>query len=418
MKRTFPFSRILTVLLAMAVVTSLIGLAAMQALAQSDDPASTAEPDATMEAPAAADATAASDVEWTVNDMTFQSNYPSGFEFTLDITSSAAPVARGRVVWTHAVGTNSQRSQPADLDPETGKLVANWVVQGGDAVPPWVGVTYRWQVSDEAGNAFETEPEYVEYEDTSREWLRVESEDVIVFTEGLPEEVGPLTVDAMAQQRETYRQAWGDLLPYKPRAILFGDQDAWLEWRLGLQNPRVIGTTDEHWGATVQIIYGGDMEDLAYGTVPHEVGHLYQGQFTIMTPGSWFIEGNATFFEIHQQYDYEASVRELAASGQLPALLQDTGPGVSGNNARRGYDIGYTFWKWLVDNYGLDGHRELIELLDKGLSRNEALQTVTGLSLQEIESRWRVWLGASATPPTLYPTPTMFFFPTVTPYGQ
>jgi hypothetical protein len=151
--------------------------------------------------------------------------------------------------------------------------------------------------------------------------------------------------------------------------------------------------------------------------VPHEIAHLYQSEFTLMTAGSWFIEGNATFFELNQQYDYEASVRELAAAGRLPALLADTGPGVSGQNARRGYDIGYTFWKWFVDNYGLDGHRELIQTLKRGTSRDAALEAVTGLTLDEIESRWRVWLGASPVPPTLVPTPTMFIFPTVTPYG-
>jgi len=227
-----------------------------------------------------------------------------------------------------------------------------------------------------------------------------------------------MVIDAMAEQRETYRAAWGDLLPYKPRAILFGDRDAWLEWRVGLSNPRVIGQTSDDWGGTAQVLSGGDLVDMAYGTVPHEVAHLYQAAFTIMAPGSWFIEGNATFFELNQQYNYEASIRELAASGRLPALLTGTGPGVSGQNARRGYDIGYTFWKWLVDNYGLDGHRAVIELLDKGMQQNAALEAVTGLTAQEIESRWRVWLGASETPPTLFPTPTLFFLASPTPFGR
>lgn len=414
MKRDSQLTRPFTALVALALVAGLIGLASLPALAQGDAPARTAEPEVTADLPGTAEANP--DVEWTVGDLTFESNYPRGFTFTAEISSSAAPITRARVVWSHAPGT--QRSRSARIDPDTGTLVAEWVVQGSDAVPPWVGVTYTWDVTDAEGNFFETEPLYVEYADDSREWTRTESEDIIVFTQGLPEEVGPLAVEAMAELRETFRQAWGDLLPYKPRAILFGDQEAWLEWRVGFQNPRVIGTTRDDWGATVQIVAGGNIEDLAAGTVPHEIAHLYQGEFTLMTAGSWFIEGNATFFELHQQYDYEASVRELAATGRLPALLADTGPGVSGQNARRGYDIGYTFWKWFVENYGLDGHRELIQTLKRGTSRDAALEAVTGLSLDEIEGRWRVWLGASPVPPTLFPTPTMFFFPTVTPYGH
>jgi hypothetical protein len=357
------------------------------------------------------------DVEWTISGEQFESLYPEGFRFTATISSSAGVLSRARVIWTHAPGT--QRSRPAEIDPETGEVVAVWDATGADAVPPWVGVTYHWDVSDTAGNRFETEPVQVEYEDPTREWVRTESDDVIVFSESLPEEIGLLAVDAMAQQRPVFEAAFGSYLPYTPRVILFGDRSAWEEWQITAVNPRVVGTTSNDWGGTVQITSSvRDMEGLAYGTVPHEIAHLHQSAFTIMTPGTWLIEGNATFFEAVQQYDYERMVRNLAANGTLPVLLQGTGPGVSGQNARRGYDVGYTFWKWLVMNYGYEGHRELIELLDTGIRRNEAIEQVTGLSLDEVERQWRVWLGASEQVPTLIPTPTLMMFPTVTPFGQ
>jgi hypothetical protein len=356
----------------------------------------------------------ASNVKWSVSDMAFQSKYPKGFSFSVKITSSAGPVVRGRVIWSHAPGT--QRSRPITVDPTTGMITAEWDVTAGQAVPPWVGITYYWDVGDSEGNTFQTEPQYVEYEDKGHNWIRTESQDIIVFSENLPDSVNQMSMDAMAQQRETYRAAWGDLLPYKPRAILFGDRPAWDEWHVGATDPHVIGTTSSDWGGTAQVAYQEDLTDLAYGTVPHEVAHLYQAAFTIMPAGDWFIEGNATFFELHQQYDYLASVQLLAAAGELPPLLEGPGPAVSGQNARDGYDIGYTWWKWLVDNYGLDGHRKLIQLLDQGVSRNKAIEEVTGLSISEVESRWRVWLGASAVPPTLIPLPTAPGFPTPTPF--
>jgi hypothetical protein len=135
-----------------------------------------------------------------------------------------------------------------------------------------------------------------------------------------------------------------------------------------------------------------------------------------MSACTWLTEGNATFFELSQMNDYEQSVRALAADGRLPNLLDGTGPGTCGQNRRMGYNVGYTFWKWLVDNYGLEGHRQLIELLGTGMIRNQAIERVTGLPAQEVESRWRVWLGASPLPPTLFPTPTIYQFPSVTPW--
>ncbi len=397
-----------TVLFGAAVLVLLVGANRANHTAQAE----IAPPDSSPEiAPQASTA-----VEWTVGDLAFESRYPNGFSFTAQISSSAGPIVRGRVIWSHAPGT--QRSRPIQVDPVTGRLSAVWEVTGNDAVPPWVGITYYWDVGDSAGNSFQTELQYAEYADLSREWIRTESDDVIVFSTELSAEVNQLTIDAMAAQRETYRVAWGDLLPYKPRAILFGSRAAWNEWQIGVTNSRVIGTTSDDWGGTAQVVSFGDYTDLAYGTVLHEVAHLYQAHFTLMTAGTWLNEGNATFFEINQQYDYERVVRNLAASGKLPVLLQGTGPGVSGQNARRGYDVGYTFFKWLTDTYGLDAHRQFIELLDRGVYRDQALETVTGLRVGEIERRWRVWLGASAVVPTLIPTPTPLMFPSPTPYGQ
>ena len=355
-----------------------------------------------------------SDVRWSVGALTFESLYPQGMRFSAEIRSNAGPITRGRVVWSHTPGT--QRSRPIEIDPQTGLLTATWEATGADAVPPWVGLTYYWDVGDSAGNSFQTEPQTAEYADETRDWLRAESEDIIVFAQALSPEAAQYAIEAMAAQRETYREAWGGLLPYRPRAILFGSRAAWNEWQISAPLAGAIGVTSSDWGGTAQIVSGADYYDLAYGTVLHEVAHLYQHEFTFMMPGTWLIEGNATFFELAGRDSYEAYARALAANDTLPTLLEGTGPGVSGRTARRGYNIGYTFFAWLVENYGLEGHHQLIELLGQGVERNPAIEAVTGLSTAEVESRWRMWLGASPAAPTLVPTPTMRLFPTVTPY--
>lgn len=353
---------------------------------------------------------AAGDVNWTLQ-TTFESFYPDGFIFRADIQSSAGPVERARVVWSHTPGT--QRSRPAEFDLATGQWYVRWKPVAGDAIPPWLSVSYHWEASDTAGNTYQSEGFDEEYTDASREWLRVESEDVIVFSLDLPAEAGEQTLVAMAAQREVFQAGWGDLLPYRPRAILLGNRSAWREWQIGPIDPTAIGTTRADWGATVQVVSGGSLRDLAFGTVLHEVAHLYQMEYAGTLPINWFSEGNATFFELSHLYDYEAVVRRLAALNRLPVLLQGTGPGLG---MREGYDIGSTFFEWLVDVFGWDAHRRLMVLLGDGVGRNEALEAVTGLTVVEIESQWRVWLGAPAQVPTLVPTPTPLFFPSPTPF--
>ncbi|NDJ78934.1 MAG: hypothetical protein GYB65_22005 [Chloroflexi bacterium] len=403
--------RFMVVFVGAAALVGMVSVIAAQA--QGDEPSTpTPAPSVREEADAPAAPQSDPNVAWTVGEITFTSNFPAGFSFTAEISSGAGPIERGRVIWSHAPGT--QRSRPIEVDADTGLVRSAWDATDADAVPPWVGVTYYFDVGDAAGNSFQTEPQFAEYEDTSREWVRTEGEDIIVFAYNLPPDVGPMTVEAMAQQRETYRGAWGELLPYTPRAILFGDRAAYLEWQITPANPRSIGTTRSDWGSTVQVVSGGNVYDLAYGTVLHEVGHLYQSEYTIMAV-DWFNEGNATFFELNQQYDYERRVRLMAANGTLPTILQGTGPSIRGQNGRDGYDIGYTFWKWWTDTYGLEGHRELIDLLDLGVGRIEAIETVSGMSAAQVEQEWRIWLGASPIPPTLIPTPTTYFVPIATP---
>lgn len=360
------------------------------------------------------------DAEWAIAESYFESRYPDGFYFSAQISSSGGEIVNASVTWSHTPGR--QRRQAAEYDAETGIVTVEW--SPSEATAPWVAVNYRWSFEDEAGNLYRTEW-YLgdEYEDTTHEWTRTESDDVIVFAEeGLPDDIGEQTAMAMEAQRETFRIAWGGLLPYKPRAILFSNRDSWNQWQIGETNPRVIGLTIDRFGAIVQVVSRGNTTDLAWGTVPHEVGHLYQDEFAgaFFSAGSWWTEGNATFFELSQQYDYEQRIRNIATTGEFPAMLDGTGPNPSGSGpdgiGRYGYDAGYVFFKWFVEQYGLEAHHELVQAGKSGMTRNQALEKVTGVSVAELEREFRLWIGAPAEAPTLFPTPTFPSIPTQAPF--
>jgi hypothetical protein len=365
--------------------------------------------------------TSTGDAEWTIANSVFESDYPNGFTFSIDASSNKGEIILASVIWSHTPN-KLKRAELSQVSLQSGHFTYRWYPD--DSLPPWVAVNYYWSFADSAGNRYRTGwivgNAYL-HSDLA-EWTRAESDDVIVFLqEGLPLEAIDLTFAAMADQRETYQQAWGQLLPYKPRAILFSNQRDFQEWRSGFGGSNVIGQTSEKWGATAQVIADDSIFDLAYGTVLHEVAHLYQLELapSAFSGGSWFTEGNATLFELHQQYDYEARVRNLAADGLLPVLLEGQGPGAFSRGpdgiGRYGYDVGYTFWKWIVTNYGLDAHRQIIEGLAARISRNTVLAQVLGMPTYQIESTWALWLGASEPRPT--PFPTYVFPPTVTPFA-
>ncbi|MBI5931328.1 MAG: hypothetical protein HY862_18620 [Chloroflexi bacterium] len=363
--------------------------------------------------------TSEGDATWTVAESAFQSYYPSGFSFSTQATSDKGDIVQASVIWSHVPGKLTRRDATISSN---GRIEARWFPD--QSLPPWVAVNFYWSFADSQGNRYRTN--WIlgnEYADSDPQWSRIESDDVIVYIQsGLPDEILDLTVAAVAEEKDTYLAAWGEPLPYIPRVILFSNQFDFQQWRDAFGGTSVIGQTSDDWGATVQVISDEDSHRLAYGTVLHEIGHLYQFHIApnAFPAGSWFTEGDATFFELDQQYDYKDRVRKLARRDQLPVILQGDGPisfeeGPDGIG-RLGYDIGYTFFEWLTETFGLDAHHQLMHALADGTPRNEALVQVTGMSVVDIETAWREWLGAHGPAPTLIPTQAYRFPPTVTPF--
>ncbi len=350
---------------------------------------------------------------WSIGDRTYAGVFPDGLRFEIAASSDQGAIVSARVIWTHAPGTQTRRSAGARLDADTGRWVAVWE-PGTNQVPPWVLVRYHWELVDEQGNRYSSEEIDEVYADSGNagRWKHLESEDVVVYWIDLPDEFGTRTVQAMSERREFYRQAWGGLLPYRPRVILYGWQ-ARDEYEKLFSQPvfvgsvYVAGTTDADWGGTVQLAgMFSPADETAYGTVLHEVAHLYQHQFTRVTV-DWFIEGDAEFFSLSRSGNYRGWARDRLSSRE--PLSFAAGFSTDGVNYRDGYWMGTTVWDYLTETYGLDAHRQVWELIAANVPRFEAIERVTGRSILEFEQDWRAWLGVFTPPPTLVPSPTPRF---------
>jgi hypothetical protein len=126
----------------------------------------------------------------------------------------------------------------------------------------------------------------------------------------------------------------------------------------------------------------------------HEVEHLYQqtfGAYGSYLTAVWFFEGDATYLEVYQPYDYLQAAKDLAIKGQLPKLADIS----KRTNNRIPYDVGYAFWKYLEVNYGSNTHRKVWAQIGGGQPIIVALQKATGQNFDDLEAGFRKWLGAS-----------------------
>jgi hypothetical protein len=360
------------------------------------------------------------DAVWTIGEVTFASDYPNGGTFTIQAESTGGAIKTATVFFRHNP-SNRQRAL-GEFDSDNNR----WVARGVPAdTPQWVAIDYWWSLTDAAGNNYVTDIVNDVYSDTRREWNFAESEDIIVYWEmQLPPNMGDAIIEAMADRRQFYQDNWGQLLPYRPRAIIFDGEDDMVinEWRRGatIRRPGVGGGAATILGGFTTRAYGAfigiyrqsreDPVEFAAETVLHEVGHLYQYENGGFDAQFWFQEGNAEFMVSMERSrrNYLRRAQSLAARGDLPPLAELGG--------REAYDVGFAFFVWFTEKYGPDSHLKLMQLVGQGMGTRRALERFTGVSFFEIETEFRTWLGApDPLPPTPLPEPTIAFaFPSPT----
>lgn len=379
------------------------------------------------------------EADWQIKRSEFVNNYPDGFVFLGNAESSGGPLESVSILFSHTPISENDTRIRGEVDSETGELRVN--VSGPDAwgIPPWLPINYRWRVTDESGTVYFSEWIVGEiYADNTRDWSRYENEDAIIYMQaGLPNNIAETILSFTAATHNQYVAHFGQELSFVPRVMLFNDFATFNEWRApDLDTSRiVVGQASRNWGAIVQFDTAGDPVGLA-NTVVHEIAHLYQYDTYDGRAPAWWIEGQATFFEFEQDYDYRARVVNNAVRNNLPMLFTSAGAAaaVPPNTddplfIRWHYDVGYTFVQYLEMTYGNAVFLRLHELLaaPEDVPNFEILEffaesiaTAIGTDLQTLEREWRRSLGAPAERPTLIPTPTinMMFRATPTPFGQ
>src|SRR5690606_27247083 len=116
---------------------------------------------------------------------------------------------------------------------ERGAAPGEWIAvpYGGRGLPPWHEVDAYWGVRTRQEVNANSEPVHAVYYDVRREWFRAESEDIVVYWYGMPEDLGRAVLDAMAGNRETYLAGFGEPLPYRPMAVIFPPGPDWNEYK-------------------------------------------------------------------------------------------------------------------------------------------------------------------------------------------
>lgn len=349
---------------------------------------------------------------FTFNSLTYISDYPNGFDFSALIMP---PVSRTiqRVELTAVLPDTTIVNFPAAMAADENRWVAS-AFEDGDLVT-WQTLTVFWAVTDDVGNRIETTPTRIVYSDETRNWERLESGNYVLYALDVPREVAVETMAALSEAN--YEAAFGGVL-FDPTLVLLLpaaetqeiDETMLLELE-GEANPQAKAVIVRVSGAEPETVRAeclwNEARDTAWTAnklasgVRAAVARLYQTEFYGANAPAWWLEGTAALFRTDLSY-VEDRLVTLALSQDFPSL-QGEGPAMdemtpaSDGCTGLGRDLGLSFVRWLLDNYGgLPTHVAIVGLLREGLSLEEAIGQQTGIPFAELENSWRAEFGLSA----------------------
>ncbi len=161
------------------------------------------------------------------------------------------------------------------------------------------------------------------------------------------------------------------------------------------QQSWIAGHASPDLGVILVSVPPGDQQRLEFERqLPHEMAHLLQygmvGEDYSFVP-VWLLEGTASLAELNPNPDYERVLKKASDSDSLmemSALCEAFPREASG--AFLAYAESASFVRFLHNNFGTSGLEKLMGQYKDGLGCEQGVQAAFGLSLHQLEYRWRL----------------------------
>ena len=297
-----------------------------------------------------------------------------------------------------------------------GKLTAGHLWEIGGALVPGAEIEYYWRITAGDGSIFTTQPSRILYQDPSLPWKRAGQGVVeIMWYEG-GDEFGKAALRAATGALARIRDNFEVELRRPTRIVLYADIDLMRGALGGGASPWVAGQALIPFNTIVlhAPVSTPELDIL----IAHELAHVVIDQITenpFSSPPAWIHEGLATYIESagDPRFDYDGAVEQAVRDGSLISLrgLTSTFP-ASNARAVLAYAESNSLMRFVIDKYGKDSVRRLLDSYRDGVTDDEAVQRTFDISLSELEAAWLDHIdpsrqpAASAEPPPPQPAST------------
>lgn len=287
---------------------------------------------------------------------------------------------------------------------------------------PGAEVVYSWQVTDEAGERFQSEEATVIYQDTRFEWQSVSDGNLIVnyyFGDEASQQqvlqVARETVDRFSDLLNTSFDFPVKIWVYQTAQDM---QPAVASRRGQGGNDNTIRTLGEV-GASDTALVSRDTQFLEI--VRHELAHVVTNAATrdhITDIPVWVNEGLSTYAQ-NDLLPNEGQALSIAI--ERNTVLPITSLGVSARGTGSAVSLFYaqsgSIVSFMIEEYGDEQFGEFVAAMRSDTPEG-ALQSVYGLDLLGLENAWRTAVGLPEFDPNAPPPASQDAQPTATPRSQ
>jgi Tol biopolymer transport system component len=229
------------------------------------------------------------------------------------------------------------------------------------------------------------------------DWRSITSDHFEVYFYGGLDSLGMRVLDLAEKTHQLLSKRLGHTLGHRVPIVLYGSHNDFSQTNV---TPELIdagtGGFTEALRNRVVLPFAGSYEDLRH-VVVHELVHaitfdlLYGGSAASLIAHQsffslplWFAEGTAEYYSLGMESNAEMVLRDGTIEGYLPPLKYGGGYLI--------YKQGQSAVAYLVDRFGEERLRDLLQRVRSMRSFDRAFQRTMGMSPDKFDEQWRTWL--------------------------
>ncbi len=339
-------------------------------------------------------------------------DFPDSLTFSM--RASGDEIVHAEVFWRPA-GSAATSMAEAVVTPGDPASAEHTVDTRVNYIPPGLNLEYFWRVTTSGGAIHQSETETTRYLDTRFEWSSLETGLVNVYWYQGNDEFANNVSNAANRTLVRLFEQYG-LATTKPMNIVVYANDRDFTGAMRPNSADWIGGV-AYSGLSLIIVQLDPVSSANREIgrmIPHEVAHVvihHAASNPYNSPPPWLDEGLATWIQETPDTRLAPILDRAVREGRLipvPAL-RSSFP-LDPDQAMLSYAQSVSVVEFLVETYGDETTGRLVTIYQDEVTHNQALEQVLGMSIEELDAAWKVWLDypgdkvedplASATPDT------------------